>query len=340
MKGRRFFFRNSTASKRNSLFKKIKEGINQQKARMFSVFLACSFVIWLVSNLSETYESRALFSLEFESLPENLDLEKGIQQELRLKLRATGFRFLTGSFGQRRLKVNLNSLGEQTGPYFLTRSQLTSQIEKQLTNSVSLLELELDRDTLYVNAFVRKEKKVPIRPNLQLSVSQNYKLYGAIEIIPDSVVIKGPAMELDQITEIATQRIELTDISDDFSVETRLMHPEVLVNSELRASTVLVKGEIDRFSEQELKVDISRKGLPENVAIQLLPTQVSLICRGRPENLKKLKPADFVVEAFISDLEQLESASSLALRVTKQPDSILSVRITPARVRVIRSSQN
>ena len=158
-------------------------------------------------------------------------------------------------------------------------------------------------------------------------------------VIPDSVEIEGPASELNQTTEIATQRIILENISDDFSEKSLLLHPELLVNSKLSVSTVLVKGEIDRFSEQEIKVDISRKGIPDSVAIQLLPTQVSLICRGRPENLKKLEASDFEVETFISDVSQIGTASSLALRLTKQPDSILSVRITPARVRVIRNSQ-
>ena len=132
---------------------------------MFSVFLACSFVIWLVSNLSESYESRAMFGLEYERVPEGLALEKGIQQELRLKLRASGFRFLTRSFGERSLKINLNSLNEDNnGTYYLTRSQLSGQIEKQLTNAVSLLELELDSDTLYIAAYPLVQKTVPIRP--------------------------------------------------------------------------------------------------------------------------------------------------------------------------------
>ena len=306
---------------------------------MFSVFLACSFMIWLVSNLSETYESRALFDLNFESLPEGVALEKGLQQELRLKLRASGFRFLTGSFGQQELKINLSGLTEQEGLYYLTRTELSAQIEKQLTNSVSLLELELDNDTLFIGAYPLIRKTVPIRPNLELSVTQNYRLYGEVVVIPDSVEIEGPASELNQTTEIATQRIILENISDDFSEKSLLLHPELLVNSKLSVSTVLVKGEIDRFSEQEIKVDISRKGIPDSVAIQLLPTQVSLICRGRPENLKKLEASDFEVETFISDVSQIGTASSLALRLTKQPDSILSVRITPARVRVIRNSQ-
>ncbi|PQJ14871.1 CdaR family protein [Aureicoccus marinus] len=321
------------------MLNKIKEGINQRKARMFSVFLACSFMIWLVSNLSETYESRALFDLNFESLPEGVALEKGLQQELRLKLRASGFRFLTGSFGQQELKINLSGLAEQEGLYYLTRTELSAQIEKQLTNSVSLLELELDNDTLFIGAYPLIRKTVPIRPNLELSVTQNYRLYGEVVVIPDSVEIEGPASELNQTTEIATQRIILENISDDFSEKSLLLHPELLVNSKLSVSTVLVKGEIDRFSEQEIKVDISRKGIPDSVAIQLLPTQVSLICRGRPENLKKLEASDFEVETFISDVSQIGTASSLALRLTKQPDSILSVRITPARVRVIRNSQ-
>ncbi len=306
---------------------------------MFSVFLACSFMIWLVSNLSETYESRALFDLNFESLPEGVALEKGLQQELRLKLRASGFRFLTGSFGQQELKINLSGLTEQEGLYYLTRTELSAQIEKQLTNSVSLLELELDNDTLFIGAYPLIRKTVPIRPNLELSVTQNYRLYGEVVVIPDSVEIEGPASELNQTTEIATQRIILENISDDFSEKSLLLHPELLVNSKLSVSTVLVKGEIDRFSEQEIKVDISRKGIPDSVAIQLLPTQVSLIRRGRPENLKKLEASDFEVETFISDVSQIGTASSLALRLTKQPDSILSVRITPARVRVIRNSQ-
>ena len=319
---------------------KIKQGINQRKARVFSVFLACSFVIWLVSNLSESYESRALFGLEYDRVPEGLALEKGIQQQLRLKLRASGFRFLTRSFGEKSLTINLNSLNEDNnGAYYLTRSQLSGQIEKQLTNAVSLLELELDSDTLYIAAYPLKQKTVPIRPNLQLNVAKNYRLYGEVEVIPDSVVIEGPEYELSKTMEITTQPVSLQEVSSDFSEQTSLLHPESLMNSTLSASTVLVKGEVDRFSEQEIRIEISRKGIPDSVPVQLFPENVSLICRGRPENLKKLSPASFRVETVQTDLNEWSTATSLALQVTKQPDSILSVRIVPARVRVVRNTK-
>ena len=306
---------------------------------MFSVFLACSFVIWLVSNLSETYESRALFTLEYNGLPDGLALEKDITQDLRLKLRASGFRFLTRSFGGRELKINLAGLGQDNGFYYLTRSQLSAQIEKQLTNSVSLLALEMDSDTLFVAAYPLVQKTVPIRPSLQLTVAKNYRLYGQVEVIPDSVVIQGPEYELSQMTEITTEPVSLQDVSANFSEQTMLLHPEALMNSSLSASTVLVKGEVDRFSEQEIKIEISRRGIPDSISVKLLPEKVSLICRGRPENLKKLTPASFRVETVQTELNEWSSASSLALELTKQPDSILSIRIVPARVRVIRNSQ-
>src|SRR6056297_929627 len=57
--------------------------------KLFSLFLLCSFLVWFISNLSETYESRAYFTLNYRNLPDSLLLGKNSNSQIEAKLRTS-----------------------------------------------------------------------------------------------------------------------------------------------------------------------------------------------------------------------------------------------------------
>jgi len=63
---------------------------------------------------------------------------------------------------------------------------------------------------------------------LRLNLAKNYLLDGKLDIKPSEVIVKGPRNEIDTINSVKSGRIELTDLTSDFSRKTSIKIPHGL----------------------------------------------------------------------------------------------------------------
>ncbi|MBR9853566.1 MAG: YbbR-like domain-containing protein [Algicola sp.] len=318
------------------MFKKVLHGLNKKKVKVFSLFLLCSFSAWFISNLSETYESRAYFTLNYRNLPDSLLLGKNANNQIEAKLRTSGFQFLYYKIFKRRIDVDLSQVDYRDGGYVMSEDALKRQMDQQLSQNISLL--ELDRDPLEVDLYQVNSKKIAIRPMLDLKLRQNYILDGKIMMSPDSVAVKGPRNEIDTIRYIKTAVIQLSDVSNDFSRDVALMFPKGLDNSIFSVSSTTVRGKVSKFSEKVFEVPIQVINVPEGYQIKTFPNVVTLLCKATIDRLKQIAASDFEV---IADYGQLigSDSSTLFLEVVQSPQKVYDVKLEENSVNFVLEQQ-
>jgi len=196
----------------------IKSGLKKRKVKLFFGFLLCSFLAWFVSNLSESYMGNTIFELNFIDVPEDKMLVSTSKVALDVKLEAVGFQFLRFNFNNKTVDIDLTKVEKANGKYFITPSMYRQQIEKQLSNSMRLL--QIPNDTLFIDFQDVITKTVAVEPLIEMSFEQNYILDGIVEVEPSTIQISGPMNEIDSITVFSTPKIELKDLSSDFSKTT------------------------------------------------------------------------------------------------------------------------
>lgn len=299
-------------------------GLNQRKVKVFSLFLLCSFLSWFISNLSESYESRADFILTYRNLPDTLMLGKNSEEMIEAKIRASGFQFLFHNFFKERIDIDVSQAVYENGNYVLPGEILRKQMDLQLSQSISLM--DLDRRQLIVDMYRVASKEVPIRADLQLQLQQNYLLDGEVQIFPDHIVVKGPNSEIDTIQEIVTSPLQLTDVSNDFSRETSLVLPKGLDNSVFSTDKVKVTGKVSKFSEKVFEVPVKALNFPEGYQAQIFPDRVTVVCKATIERLKEISKADFEVVADYAQLKDT-SGSTLFLKITQRPEKVYDARL-------------
>ena len=316
--------------------KKIVRGLNQKKVKIFSLFLLCSFLAWFISNLSETYESRSNFVLNFRNLPDTLLLGKNSEEIMEVKLRTSGFQFLYYNFFKKRVNVDVSQVEYRNGRYVLGEGALKKQIDQQLSQNVSLL--DLDRNQLAVDLYQVDSKKVPVKANLSLQLQQNYILDGKLHIQPDSIVVKGPTSEIDTIQEIRTSALQLNNVSADFSNTVSLEFPKGLDNSVFSESRVTVSGVVARFSEKVFEVPVQVLNLPEGYQVKTFPSSVTVLCKANVDRLKEIGATDFVV---VADYGQLKGTgnNTLFLKITQRPENVYDVRLQENSVNFVLEQQ-
>lgn len=318
------------------MFKKVLRGLNKKKVKVFSLFLLCSFLAWFISNLSDTYESRAYFTLNYRNLPDSLLLGKNSDNLIEAKLRTSGFQFLYYKIFKTRLDIDVSKVEFQSGGYVMSEEALRKQMDQQLSQSISLL--ELDRRTLEVDLYQVDSKKIPIEAKLDLQLEQNYILDGKINILPDSIEVKGPSNEIDTINSIKTSLIQLNNVNADFSNEVSLVFPKGLDNSIFSIGRATVSGKVSKFSEKVFEVPIQVINVPQGYQIKTFPDVVTVLCKATIERLKEISASDFEIVADYGQLMGSES-STLFLEIQESPQKVYDVKLEDNTVNFVLEQQ-
>ena len=318
------------------MFKNLLQNLNQKKVKVFSLFLGCSFFAWFVSNLSDSYESRCDFDIHYRNLPDTMLLGKNSINSMEAKLRTSGFQFLYYNFFTKRLDIDVSEASYQNGQYIIPQEVLKKQIDRQLSQNISLL--DLDRRRLVVDLYQVASKEIPISPNLDIEFQQNFILDGPLEVTPAMIVAKGPESEIDTLRQIETVLMELKNVSDDFELTIPLELPRGLDNTIYSDAQVLVSGKVAKFSEEVFTLPIQVINSPEGYRVKTFPNTVSVLCKATLDRLKEISQSDFEV---VADYSQVGNSSQniIYLEMQRTPLGIFDVRLQEKTVNFVLEQQ-
>lgn len=311
--------------------KKALKGSTKRKIKVFAVLLTCSFLAWLISQLSESYTDQITFKLNYVNVPDSLLLMNASQENVTLTVRGNGWKFLGSKFSSGTLDIDLGKVSLNKNRFFLRERDYVEQLSSAIPEAMSIV--RVNSDTLFFDFSRLVSKKVPVVPALELNLAQNFLLEKELEIIPDSIVLTGPEQELDTLKEIMTESIELGEVSESFTRTLQLVRPETLQQTRLSQGEVQLSAEVFRFSEKIIEVPVQVINLPEGTQIRTFPNTVEVLCKARLERLKEISASDFRAEA---DLEEVQDNSAfLAVRLVHQPDGVPSIQLLQRQVEYI-----
>ncbi|WP_147296600.1 CdaR family protein [Flagellimonas nanhaiensis] len=285
-----------------------------------------------MSNLSESYESRTKFTVNYRNVPDTLLLGKNIIDEFEAKLRTSGFQFLYYNFVKKRVNIDVSKATLQNGRYVLTEDVLKKQIDQQLSQNISLL--DLDRNQLVVDLYQVASREIPVSANLNVQYEPNYIMEGELVISPTHITVKGPGSEIDTLKQITTSAISLENVSDDFSEEISLAFPKGLDNTIFSVNRVTVSGKVVKFSEKVFEVPVKVVNFPEGYQVKTFPNLVSVLCKATIEQLKGLSSTDFEVVADYRMVREPEN-NMLFLQVVQEPEGVYDVKLLENRVNFV-----
>ncbi|CAM4389733.1 CdaR family protein [Zobellia roscoffensis] len=316
----------------NWVIDKIKKALKKRKVKIFLVFLVFSTLIWLINNLSESYVSTASFDLEYVNVPKGYLFKGATDNELKVKLEAGGFQFLGFNFKHSKIAIDLADAQHKDSIFYIPQEIYRKQVERQLSASMSLIDIETD--TLFVGMLAVVSKKVPVKPNIEVNMARNYLLDGQMEIQPDSITITGPSEEIDTIVVVRTNKLTLPDLDSDFSETIEIYKSKELKNTEYSIGEVELTAKIARFSEKVFEVPITTVHFPNNIDVKTFPDKVSVVCKAKLKRLKKIEASDFEV---IADYGQLKDGTTdeLKLELRKKPSGLHSVKLQKNSVEYI-----
>ena len=308
---------------------------NQQKLRVFLLFLMLSFLFWSLIKLSKEYISDVEFDLAYSDIPNNKLIQNEPDQKVKLTLKTIGFKLLRYQFRKQVLDYSLTEIEKKSGSmYFSETRSNTNFLQAQL--SAETVVLNVEPDTLFFDLGVKRSKKVPVISQVEFAFKTGFSFVGDYSLEPKEITISGPEKVIDTIKEVYTTRLQMKDISENFEQSVGMIVPtESVVLSD---ESIVVKGEVDKITDGSYNLPFEVINLPRNVIISTYPKEVKVIYQVALKDYNKIPENGFRVQCDFKQTQVNELDYLIPVLVDK-PEIITNVKIVPNKVEFLLKKQ-
>lgn len=156
-------------------------------------------------------------------------------------------------------------------------------------------------ETLRLHIDRLAERRVPVRAACDISPATGYALVGSVRCEPDSILIRGPQILVQQVGEVETQDRRFSRVSGAFQERLPLkgaFSPKIL----LTTHQVLVRATIEPVAQVTRdSVSIEVRNVPRGHRSIVFPAYVSVILEGPESTMAAL---DTMAPRLVLDYEQ------------------------------------
>jgi len=303
---------------------------NGRKSKMLLVFLAISFLFWMLIKLSKEYTTVIQFDVNYFNLTEGKMLQEEPRKNLDVTVKTYGFNLIKYYVNKRSVNVDLHSVKRKRGlMYYQLASELLPQIQQQVASDVEVIGVQ--PDSLYYHLGISKTKKVLVVPDITIQYQSGYNLLGDLKVEPNFVSISGPEIIIDSISMLKTKTATLTDVNGSIEIKLPIMRLAGTSKVSYSIDEVMVTGVVEKFTESTLKLPFVIKNLPQNLKITTFPDQVEVVFRVGISDYNKINQNDFKISCDYSRTVK-NGLTYLIPEVLSKPSIVSEIKIVPNQI--------
>lgn len=309
------------------------------------IFLICFLIssfFWTLNTLSKNYTARISFPVKYIDLPSNQKLSQPLPEKLECTVTAYGFTLLRHklrlSFSPilinvGELKVKHKNSGKKHFSFTASTEANRSMIINQISNEIQVLNIY--PDSLYFNFSAIIKKKLPVKPEVKVTLLNQYMLKQAPYTMPDSVTVKGPENILDTLKFIQTREQEYTNLSNSIQRNVSLT-----TNGDLQFSPrrVVLNIPVEQITEGTREIPLELKHVPNNMELKAFPATVKVSYKVGLSQYDQITTNSF--EPVIDYDSISPSRQKLPVTMIKHPQNIITYDFYPKEVEFILEKKN
>lgn len=301
----------------------------------YMICVVIAAILWFLNALNKDYTSEISYPVKYTDFPQGKYLVSSLPETITLEVKAKGFALLgyriSTSFLPMTLDVNAysnHSLEKNNVlEYTLRLNDIKDKLNNQLSSDIKLLDIK-PREINFKFSHA-ESRKIPVVPVVAYDLKKQYILKDKIDTDPDSILVSGPALIIDTLKYIPTERWEAGEIGKDISRNIRLDIPSNLTAEE---KEVKVNIHLERFTEARRTIPIRIDGLPDSLTIRLFPASVEVTYEIGLSMYDRIKDKDF---DFAVDFQKGTTSDFLTVKAKKIPSFIKNLTFTPRKVEYI-----
>ena len=286
--------------------------ILKRSSRAFIVALIVSFSIWILINLSKTYQKIIPVKVIYTNTNNNT-LTQTTDSVLKVKIEGTGFSLLRKKINNLTYKISTKNTKQWVW------DANDDQFKALFPKTINVL--SVSPKIVNYKLIKLSEKKVPITNKIEVNTKIGYAITN-ISISKDSLTIYGPLSILENINYIQTDSIVFNDVYEDIKGNISLHNS--LEEIKLEFTSIPYKYSVERFTQGSFLLDVKVKNIPEGKSIKVFPKQVKLQFQSPLSLYSKLDKDQFSV--FV-DYKEINSSSTLPVKIDYVPESVKNIKL-------------
>jgi YbbR domain-containing protein len=294
--------------------------------KILSFFFAVS--LWLFVNLKATAENTLQVPLRWESLPNFLEITNEVNDSIRV--RVAGPRRILSNLEPKKLTVTLDLSDAKVG---LSNYQIN---EKMIPMPPGLTATVLPPDTIQFKFDLIVTKGVEVRPRLTGSPKEGH-VVESVEVTPSRVEIVGAQSEVQGMSQVETEPIDLTNRQEGFETQVKISLKRAHAWPSTGQEQVGVRVAIAEKILERLMKGISLKVENARGPIRLDPPRVDIMLEGPASRVDSVQPDQVEASVVIPDQGPCPASLPVTIRVAvegvgaKSSPEAVGVKTLPQR---------
>lgn len=300
---------------------------NRRRLALFSICLLCSFLFWLISTFSKKYTFVISATLAYEHIPPDKALENDPARKVLLTIEGTGWQFLFSKINVLYfpLKIDMRKLRKNT---IYLREHYTDLVQ-QLDPKIRIV--NSFPDTLHYTFARKLVKKVPVELLAEITFQKQFYYRDPVRVLPDSITISGPELEIMQIDKWPTRKVSLLNLNKDVAQQIPLAaNPHGHI--ELSATDVELRVPVEQYTEWSVERPIKLRGNKKDYDIHLLPRSCRIFYQVGLSRFYKVNPEMFDIQV---DFLQASNGIPLDVQLERVPAFVKSVKVVPDKINYV-----
>ncbi|MFD1096533.1 CdaR family protein [Salegentibacter chungangensis] len=306
-------------------------GFKKGNLKTFSFFLIFSAVIWVFVQFSKEYTQVVQIPVKYVNAPLDKSISEDKPRFLELRLQDNGFViFWDFKIFKPSLSIDLSTALEKNGQLIYVLENHRDTIAEQL--GIDFEKSRFLTDEIVIDFQLKKEKKIAVIPQTELSYAVGYSAGERVSIDPDSIKVSGPENVIDTISRVKTLPLILNNISKDLSGEIALDTTNLGMLSFYK-NKVKYSQKVEKFTEGKMKIDVEVLNVPPEINLVIFPKEVVVYYQVNLEDYEKVNASDFEV---ICDYASLQRGDDFMIaEIVKKPDYVNNLRLNERKIQFI-----
>ena len=245
---------------------------------LLALLLACS--IWTSHNLSLQYSSVVSIPVIAESNIEGRRAESSNTSAVVARCRTTGYRLLRmnrmSREGQLRVYFSSDDLQYDGGDmYSISSNELSGYFSEIFGDNVQLESFVSSR--VQFRFPEENHKTVPVQTVSVVSFRPQYMALEPIQVVPDSVIVYGEPLQLENVDRVLTETLTLPNLSSSAHGIVRLEPPHG--GARMSVNEVSYSMNVTRYVEVKREVKVGTRNVPAGRELTVFPSVVDVVFR-------------------------------------------------------------
>ncbi|MFP4288910.1 MAG: CdaR family protein [Bacteroidales bacterium] len=315
---------------------------SRKKIYIFLLCLLFSFISWLFTKLSGETNTTLPVEINVVNTPREVVFVQRSDSVFFIESRATGLKILNHRLTNNIKGLNIDfyalqkMMRNEQSLYYYTANQM--EMRFSMVSNFSRNALTAKPDTIFFLAREASSKKIPVKPNTEITFRPGFGLYEKPLLQPDSVTIYAPENITDTIHFIETQPLKAENLSKDLHESLRIKSFPVQSGIHLSHEEVNVTLRVEEYTESMLELPLTIKRCVDldttRTEILLFPEKVAVYYLIALKDANKLNHSMLEVSVECPEASLL-NANRLSAEVTKKPEWIEVLRVKPAEVEFV-----